>query len=232
MNNMCKKLMLLAIMLMPMMVSAQENVKAEGKDEQKHYRLKYIFGMKYNDWRVAADALYNMIALDPGNDSLRMELSYLYYDNNVYPSALFITNDVLSRNPNNTRAMRLNGICYEKMGVLDKAVSSYESLYMEENNIEILYQIAALQFEIGRFDESITNAEIVAENEKSGERKLQFPVGEDQSQQVRMDAGAYFLMGMIESNRGNAEEASKHFNKALEIEPEFARAKEEMKKTE
>lgn len=226
-------LILIALVMMSFLTKAQSEQSASNSNKQEmwqHYRLKYVFGMKYNDWRVAADALYNMIAMDPSNDSLRMRLGYMYYENNVYPSALFVSQDVLSRNPDNTSAMRMKAVCYDNMGVRDKAISAYESLYLAEDDINILYQVAALQYETGRLEEGRTNANIVADNKNAPNLELQFPVGDKKSQKVKLNAAAHYLLGMIENKSGNTEEAKKQFNKALEIAPDFEAVKKEMEK--
>ncbi|NJN25429.1 MAG: tetratricopeptide repeat protein [Cyclobacteriaceae bacterium] len=187
----------------------------------KHYQMKYVFGMKYNDNEVAKDALYSMIAMDPNDDSLKMRLCYYYFDQNKFVSSLFVSADLLQRYPDNIDALRINALSYENMGVRDKAADAYESLYLKTNDVGVLYQLAILQFELERYSESKTNLDIIIKNPESKTMKLNFPLENNSQQEVTLEAAAYNALGMLENQQGNKEEAKKNFNKALEINPEF-----------
>lgn len=210
--------------------SQEKNVKESSF--YRHYQMKYVFAMKYNDWRTAASALYDLIVVDPADDSLKVNLAYLYFDNNAYPSALFISNDVLARNPNDENALSISAAAYENMGLKNKAVENYESLYLINNDINILFRVSAMQYELKRFSEAKTNAKIVAENGKAKDIKLSFPKGEKEKQEVPLSAAAYNLLGVIEKDQGNKNQAKEFFNKALEIAPEFQMVKDSLQELE
>ncbi|HLF33771.1 MAG TPA: hypothetical protein VI583_06025, partial [Cyclobacteriaceae bacterium] len=47
------------------------------------YRIQmgvYNRAIKYNDYRLAVNALYNMSVLEPENDSLLIALQYIYFN--------------------------------------------------------------------------------------------------------------------------------------------------------
>jgi hypothetical protein len=59
-------------MVMSFLNSASaQNTDVQNTQLYKHYQMKYVFGMKYNDREVAKNALYSMIAMDPNDDSLK-----------------------------------------------------------------------------------------------------------------------------------------------------------------
>ncbi len=223
-------LLALTMMSFSLTLHAQEEAAPSTKPKDsgmyKYIQMKYVFAMKYNDWRAAANSLYDLIALDPMDDSLKLNLGYLYYDNNVFASALFVSADLLTRHPQNPQALQLSGLCYENMGLKAKAVDAYETLYMATESIDVLFNTAALQFELQRYSEATTNAKIVAENSQAKEIKLNYPISETEKQEIPMNAAAYNLLGVIEKEQGNKEQAKSYFEKALAIAPEFKMAKD------
>jgi tetratricopeptide (TPR) repeat protein len=194
----------------------------------KHYQMKYVFGMKYNDNEVAKNALYSMIAMDPNDDSLKMVLCYYYFDQNQFASSLFVSADMLSRRPDNVNALRINAMSYENMGVRDKAIDAYESLYLQTNDIGVLYQVALLQFELERYSECSTNLDIILKNPQSKALKLSFAKDDSQQQEVTLEAACYNMKGMLAKQQGNKAEARTHLEKALEVDPEFSLASQNL----
>src|SRR5437879_12764874 len=73
----------------------------------RHYAVKYQIAVQWNDPEVAKDALYDLIIENQGNDSLIYELAYYYYQNQKYPSAVLVSQELLKRNPKNTTALEM-----------------------------------------------------------------------------------------------------------------------------
>ena len=215
-------LVVMAVLMFSMAFSQSKEI--QGTQLYKHYQMKYVFGMKYNDGEVAKDALYSMIAMDPNDDSIKLRLCYYYYEKNQFASSLFVSADLLARNPDHTDALRINAISYENMGVRDKAIAAYETLYLKTNEIGVLYQVAILQFEVERYAECKTNLDIIMKDPQAKALKLNFAKNETEQQEITLEASAYNVMGMVEKQQGNKVEAKKYFEKALELEPDFALA--------
>ena len=217
-------LVLLAVVISSAVFAQNRSVK--DTELYKHYQMKYVFGMKFNDKDIAKAAMYDMIALDPMDDSLKFNLAILYYENMQYPSCLFVTNDLLSRSPDDIDILHINALCYQNMGVKDKAMSAFETLYLKNNDISTLYQVAVLQYELGRYAECKSNIGIITGDAKTVDVKLNFPKTETETQEISMQAAAYNLLGALEIQQGNKMEATKAYNKALELYPEFELAKQ------
>lgn len=190
----------------------------------KHYQMKYVFGMKYNDTQVAKDAMYSMIAMDPNNDSIKMNLCYYYFEQNQYASSLFVSLDLLSRHPDHIDAIKISAMSYENMGVRDKAIGQYEALYLKTNDINVLYNVAILQFEAESYNECNTNIDIITADPQAKALKLSFSKSDTEQQEVTLEAAAYNVKGMIAKKEGKKDEAKKYFQKSVELEPEFALA--------
>lgn len=227
-----KKILIIGL-VMVMAVAFKNVAMAQNNEVQKtqlykHYQMKYVFGMKYNDSDVAKNALYSMIAMDPNDDSLKMVLCYYYFEQNQFASSLFVSADLLSRRPGNIDALRINAMSFENMGVRDKAIEAYESLYLKTNDIGVLYQVSLLQFEVARYEECKTNLDIIIKNPQAKTMKLNFAKDEKEQQEVSLEAACYNMKGMLAKQQGNKEEAKIQLQKALEVEPEFALASQNL----
>jgi len=223
----------IAVVLTLMSVASMSEVKAQNTDIQntqlyKLYQMKYVFGRKYNDVDVSKDALYSMIAMDPNDDSLKMVLCYYYFDQNQFASSLFVSLDLLSRNPDNEDALRINAMSYENMGVRDKAIDAYESLYLKTSEVTLLYQAAMLQFELERYNECKSSLDILLKDPQAKAIKLSFAKNETEQQEVTLEAAAYNMKGMLEKQQGNKADAKTYFEKALEVNPEFVLASQNL----
>ena len=222
------------LILTIMSISIFSEVEAQNTDVRdsqlyKLYQMKYVFGRKYNDMEVSKNALYSMIAMDPNDDSLKMVLCYYYFEGNQYASSLFVSLGLLSRHPDNSDALKINAMSYENMGVRDKAIDAYESLYLKTSEVDVLYQAALLQFELSRYNECKSSLDIVLKDPQAKAIKLKFARTETEQQEVTLESAAYNVMGMMEKQQGNMEEAKKNFEKALELEPEFELAAQNLK---
>lgn len=227
-----KKLILSVLAFIVLMSVYNESV-GQNKEIQKTqlyklFQMKYVFGMKYNDGEVAKDALYSMIAMDPNDDSLKMSLCYYYFDQNQFASSLFVSRDLLARYPENIDALKINAMSLENMGARDKAIEAYESLYLKTNDIGVLYQVALMQFEMERYAECRTNLDIIIKNPLAKTLKLSFNKSERELQEVSLEAACYNMKGMLENQQGNKEEAKKNLQKAIELEPNFTLASQNL----
>jgi len=228
-----KKLILLVVVLAcGLSTMAQETQEAEQPkrtvrdtyDYQKNVAI-YSRALKYNDQAAAKNALFSLIALEPQNDSLLFSLSYMYFENQNYISAILTSKDLLTLNPNNEAALEIAAISYENIGVRDKALESYESLYLKNEDLGTLYKIAFLQYQMNRYSEARTSAEIVLDKEEAKDMTLYFTTSDNQQQEIPVTASVHNLLGMINQAQDKKEAAREQFNKALQITPEFELAK-------
>ncbi len=232
MNKLLKTGFLMVMALSFFSESIGQNKQIQETQLYKHYQMKYVFGMKYNDSEVAKNALYSMIAMDPNDDSLKMVLCYYYFERNQFASSLFVSADLLSRYPDNVDALKINALSYENMGVRDKAIEQYMSLHMKTRDITALYQASLLQFELERFNECNTNLDIIIKDPQAKAIKINFAKNETEQQEITLIAAAYNMKGMIAKQKGNKEDARTNFDKALELEPEFVLPTQNLKDLE
>jgi len=219
------------MLVMIQAVQAQEEAQAQQPIDIRQtmvYRMQkgiYQRAVKYSDINAAITALYNICVLEPQNDSILYALAYIYFDNQRYFSATLTLNDVLLLNPNNERALEMRAVSLEQVGAIDKSLEDYESLYLRENNINFLYKMAILQYQLKRYKESKTNIDIMLSKSESDEIKIYFPDENEIDQEVVLRASLHNLKGLIAKEEGDTTEAKKQFGIALEAQSDFYLAK-------
>ncbi|GJM28209.1 MAG: hypothetical protein DHS20C17_08440 [Cyclobacteriaceae bacterium] len=184
----------------------------------------YKLGMKYADVTIARNSLYNLIAQDPSDASLLDSLAYMYFEYQQFTSCLLVCLDILKRNPDHMAALEMSAVSYSNLGLKDKALTAYESIYLRNNSIFTLYRIAVIQLDLNRTTESSTNVNILLEKEETKTSKISIN-SEQGAQQISLEAAVYNLKGLLESSQGQKESAKASYQQALAIEPNFELAK-------
>lgn len=197
----------------------------------QHFYDKYVTALQWNDYDVAKDALYDLIIENPQNDSLIYNLAAFYYENQKYVSAVLVCQPLLARNPKNMAALEISAVGYETMGVPDRALQNYESLYLLSNNLTTLYKMAFLQYDLKRYTESLASIDILLANTDLDKAKVVFNDVENKPKQYPMKVSVLNLKGLIQLDHfGDKAAAKKMFDEALAISPDFVSAKQNLAK--
>lgn len=192
------------------------------------YSATYQRALRYNDFGAAKNALYKLVTMYPKNDSLLYSLSLLYFQGQQYASAALAAQDVLTLNPENSGALEISAISFQQLGANEKALEAYEGLYLQTDNFESLYQMAFLQYQVGRLQESLTNIDILMGKKEAEELTVSFRTANNEQKDYPIKAALFNLKGLIFKQQNNSEEAKQAFSRALEIAPDFQMAKENM----
>ncbi len=181
----------------------------------------YNTATAFNDPLVARMALYNLLAENPGNGAIydSLAISYLQYNQNV--SAALAAQQALRINPNDLFAVEVAAEGYDKVGAKDKALNSYEKLYLANQDINTLYKISFLQFELARYTESNTSLDIIIGDPRAKENSIIFPTTDRKGQEVPLEIAAHRIKAMIEQGKGNTEAAKVKYLEVLEMFPGF-----------
>jgi len=193
-----------------------------------HFAKKYAVSSRWNDLEVAKDALYDLIIEYPGNDSLIFALAYYYYEHENNTSAVLVCNDLLARNPKNTAALEVSAVGYESLGIYDRSLQNYESLFLLTNENTILYKMALLQYQLKRYPECLTNADILLAKPESGTLKVSFNDKDKKPKEYAMKVSLLNLKGMVYKDQADKVNAKKFFDEALAAAPDFVPAKENL----
>lgn len=223
--------LLLTFVALSVISNAQE---AEENTNQKSaiywlYDAHYRMAIQYNDFAEAKSALYNLILLAPQNDSIRYNLAYIYFDTGQYPSTILACKDILAINPNHAGALELSGVSFENLGLKDKALPNYEKLYMLTSNLNSLYKMAFLQYDLKKYAESGVNIDLLLEKAEIEKANVVFSDENNNSKEYPMKVAVLNLKGLVNKEVGNKEIAKQAFEAALAISPDFQLAKENLK---
>lgn len=197
----------------------------------EHFYKKYVTAVKWNDFELAKSALYDLIIENPQNDSLILSLAYHYYENEQHVPAVLVSQQLLARNPKNAAALKISAIGYEAMGVRDRALQNYESLYLLSNNVNMLYKMAFLQYDLKRNTEAITSIDILLANKEVETLKVVFNDVENKPKEYPMKVALLNLKGLaVLEHLGDKVAAKKLLDQALAIAPDFVLAKQNLNK--
>lgn len=194
-----------------------------------HFFKKYSLALQFNDYDVAKDALYDVIVEAP-TDSLLTSLTLLYYENQKYTSAFLVAQAMLQRNPKNLTMLEVAATSAETVGILDRSLQYYESLYLLTNNLNTLYKISFIQYDLKRFAECKTNAEIMLSKPEVETTKVVYNDAQNKQKEYAMKVAVLNLLGMTKLEQADKEGARKAFQEALAIAPDFVLAKQGLEK--
>ena len=196
----------------------------------QHFYRKYTVAVQWGDDQVAKDALYDLIVRNPGNDSLIYSLAVQYYQEQKYTSSLLVAMELLKRNPKDPGFLELAGASSESLGVIDRALQYYESLYLLSGSTSVLYKVAFFQYDLKRFAESMTNADILLTKPDIETTKVSFNDVQNKPKEYPMKVAVLNLKGLLKQQLGDNVAAKKIFGEALAISPDFTPAKENLLK--
>ena len=121
----------------------------------------------------------------------------------------------------------MNAFSYEKLGLKDKSLNSYEKYYLLTNDYQTLYKMLFLQYDLQKYQQALTNADILIELPEIKEATIFFTEGEEEVEYPIVVA-ILNVKGLVYQGLGNKEEAKKSFEEALSIAPGFTLAKENL----
>ena len=199
-------------------------------DLTQHFFKKYTVAIQWNDYDVAKSALYDLIVENPQNDSLILNLAFYYYENQKYASSVLVAQELLARNGKNEAALELSAASFEGLGVLDRALQNYESLYLASNNTSTLYKMAFIQYQLKRFKECEATADILLAKKDIDTQKVSFTDSKDQTKEYSMKVPVINLKGMLAQEAGDKVKAKGFFDQALVLAPDFQAAKDNLAK--
>tara|TARA_B100000902_G_C26901740_1_gene712440 strand:- start:88 stop:705 length:618 start_codon:yes stop_codon:yes gene_type:complete len=189
----------------------------------------YERAKSYNDPNVAISALYNMVALQPENVLLKDSLMREYLAISQWAPSYMISREIIGIQPNNNFALEVSCVSLQNLGLKQEALNEYESLYLRTDRIDVLYTISFLQFELGNFNESLTNLDILISNNQTEEMTVSVSKDENSRQDIAIRAQLNYLKGLIYIEQKNDLLAKQALNKAIEIAPEFQNAISKLK---
>lgn len=209
---------LLVLMLSAQVTFAQDSTYLS--NEYSKALALYQKAQRYNDASLSKQALVELSILSPRDTAVLRNLAELYFGNGQYVSSALVAQDINAIYPTSIIGLEIQALSYENLRLYDRAVENYEKLWLQTEDIYILFQIAYLQYTLERFEESTNNLKIL-EGKISDEDLVQLNTSNGGSQEVKMKAAIENVRGLIALEKGDNEAAKTHFNTALTLSPDF-----------
>jgi tetratricopeptide (TPR) repeat protein len=199
--------------------------KALNMQDQSAYQL----AMRYNDFESAKNKLYNLIVRNPEDLRYPELLGSLYFDNGMSTSAALVALDILEVNEKSIGSLEIAAYSLEQLGALDRALPHFERLFLLTGDNFSLYKSGFIQYNLKKYQEALNSIDMLVKNAKP-EEKIGFPVSQTETQEIGMKAAALNLKGMVYLDQGSKAEAKTAFEEAIQLEPNFNLAKENLQK--
>jgi len=207
----------------------QEDFKSEFSQYKKEV---YQQAMQNGDYKVATQAVYDILATQTAESVWRDSLALLYVQQKAYPQAIKISEQQTANNPNDTLMLKIQALSYKAIGDTKKSLEAYEKLYPLTQNVYHLYEIATTQYSMIRLQECLITAKAIHQHKGLSDARVNLTFNK-QNQVVPLKAAVYNIQGVVARDLDKQAEARTFFEQALKIAPDFALAKgnlEEMKR--
>jgi len=189
----------------------------------------YKTAMKYYDLQSAASAIYSALALNPERTDLVDSLAYIYFAGEKYPQSFLVGEEILKKNENRNDIREIVAVSKQSLGMGKEALVDYETLFRATKDIQFLYQIATIQYQLKRFGECIGSLDQIISNPESAKLEVSLRNQDGSGQKVPMKAAAYNVKGICAMEVNQKDAAKDNFSKALELYPDFQLAQNNIK---
>jgi len=229
-----KQFAIALLLLSSLSITAQKNKNQETAPAEQKSTSPDLFSLqmsiyknavKYYDLQAASVALYNAIALKPERKDLYDSLTYLYFAGERYGQVYLMGEDILKRDENRNDIREMLAVAKQALNMPKEALADYEKIFNATKELQYLYQVATLQYQLKRFGECIASLEQIIANPESEKKQIAIKNQDGGGQNVPMKAAAFNVKGIcaLEVNQDDA--AKENFNEALKLFPDFVLAK-------
>ncbi len=208
------------------------DLAAQNEAEIERAKQKYSRSIKYNDFAVAKDAIYDLLILQPNNTSYLDSLAYMYFEFNQFASAALVGRDALKNNPNNQMMLQISAKSLDQLGALDQALKMYQKLYTISDDGFVLFEVIQKQYDLKKYDDAMINSELLLGKRIVEGSRVYAKDQNGNEIEVPFKAVIKNLQGMIARGQGDEESAKKYFNSALSLAPNYALPQENLNPSE
>ena len=211
--------------------SKKVSQKSKANNSESYVIQKQIYQMslKYVDLNVARHALYQMIAINPQDTSLKDSLAILYFKSGRFTSCILVSIDILKTNKNNAPIIEIKAISEQNLGLLIEALNDYERLNTLSENVIFLYRIAFLQYKLKRYGECKNTIEQLLAKPETDKQGITIMMADGNQQIVPLKAAVLNIKGVVFMDMNEVDKAKICFSEALNIFPDFMLVQDNLK---
>lgn len=207
--------LLLFLLLVATAGSAQDNA-----DRAATLKKVYQQALLYNDLASATYATHEIISLGEEYKSWRDTLMRLYFSQERYGPAILVAEELSAEMPENQGLLEIQAVAWQRLGGVKNALELYERLAARNKDIYSLYQVATLQYRLGRVTECEATLTKITEHPKFGEAEISISV-KDGVQVVPIEAAVLNIRGLLAMGLNKHKVANQFFASALKLVPDF-----------
>ena len=220
-----KKTILFSIGILVMLTACTEvSQKVDVSVSDKNI---YNRALRFGDATTAVNSLYRLIESDEANSTYLDSLALIYFQVGMFPQSELVCEEIIAKDAGKDGILEMLAVSQTAQGKILPAIESYEKLVPVSKNVFHTYKLAELQYRIKRLAEAYANVQAAEQLPSNEQDKINFTIDQNQVQSVGLRAAIYNLKGVIEQAliTDNPDAAIASFEKALELEPEFIVAK-------
>ncbi|MGE0635548.1 MAG: hypothetical protein AB7P01_03850 [Bacteroidia bacterium] len=211
-------------------VFAQTTTNIQTTDLANALKQKYALAQEINDVDAAKDALLQLLAVQPSDTVTLFNLLRIYFETKQYNISYRLSKKYLLQFRSNITLLDFYSRSCELLTKYSEALTGYEKMYLLTDDIYYQYYAANIEYTTRHYDQCLKRIEdgLAKKLPKSVMKVVvTFTIGSaGETQQIDVFAAFNNLKGMLFAKTGRNSEAVLCYKKALEIEPNFVLAQE------
>lgn len=192
-----------------------------GKDRAATLESIYQRALSYNDLNTATYATHELISMGESYKNWRDTLLALYFRQEMYLPAIRVAEELSAEQPSNQGLLEIQAAAWRRLGGVKQSLQLYERLYQQTQDIFSLYQIAILQYRLGRVKECEATLNEATTHPKFEEAEISVNGPEGGLQTIPIKAAVFNVQGLLAMTLNKYDMADELFVKALEVAPDF-----------
>ncbi len=183
----------------------------------------YQQAMLYQDYQVAKNAVYTMMALAPHQQGLKDTLADVYFQAKDYHQCIKVCNDILQQHHQNLYVREIKAISLRKLQDIKGSVQEYEELFKQSNLLSHAYYLMNLQYQLKRYGECENLIKSLLAHQKIETVTIQVltQLAHEPFQTVLLKATFLNMLGVIAMDMDNNQKALQYFEQAVKVSPHF-----------
>jgi tetratricopeptide (TPR) repeat protein len=184
----------------------------------------YKNALSLGDLETATYSLHNIIAANPNGAIYKDTLAIVYLQRGYFRQAQLLTKTLYLEKENDTRTEIL-ALCAKQLNQPTEAIDLYKKLYNSTKKENYAFEQLQLEYSIKRLAEAkLTAQQLIKTLPINDQLKLTTSKSDKSEQVIDLKAGVYFILGNINNELKNTEEAKNAYQEALKINPEYENA--------
>lgn len=192
--------------------------------------------IKMGDYQTAIVFSYKALAEDPNNLNELTNLAKLYYKSGQFELAINTCDQIIQNDSLSVVGMELAAMSFKNLKNFNAASQLYIEMHKRFSNPKYLYDLASIQFENKKYDDCLKTISAIVNTEASIKQSIgmtrQNAMGQLINEEINLVAASLNMAGFVALQQENLKDAEAYFQKALQIQPSFVLAENNLKEVQ